>query len=131
MEDLEINFIHMLVDASLGVQTDFDQSKEDPYFKGKIAGTVSFATVGGTVGSIIGLEEAVSKLDSIVDYECRYPVGRETPNGDTLRQLMIRFVMICDNKDQMKKDIKYLNDNITVLNDKGENMVVRFDPDFL
>ena len=126
-----INFMHMLVDNALSVQTDYNQSKEDPYFKGKIAGTVSFATVGGTVGSIIGLEEAVSKLDSIVDYECRYPVGRETPNGDTLRQLMIRFVMICDNKDQMKKDIKYLNDNITVLNDKGENMVVRFDPDFL
>ena len=126
-----INFIHMLVDASLGVQTDFDQSKEDPYFKGKIAGTVSFAAVGGTVGSIIGLEDAVAKTDSVIDYECRYPVGRETPEGDTLRQLMIRFVMICDNKDQMKRDIKYLNDNITVLNDKGENMAVRFDPDLL
>lgn len=126
-----INFMHMLVDTSLAIQTDYDHSKEEPYFKGKIAGTVSFATVGGTVGSITGLEEAVSKLDSVVEYECRYPVGRETPNGDTLRQLMIRFVMICDNKKQMKKDIQYLNDNITVLNDIGENMVVRFDPDLL
>lgn len=126
-----INFMHMLVDNALCVRTDYDQSKEDPFFKGKTAGTISFASKGGIVGSIEGLKETVEKLPSVIEYESRYPVGRETPDGDTLRQLMLRFVMICDSKEQMRNDILFLNDNITVLNDKNENMVIRFDPERL
>ena len=39
--------------------------------------------------------------------------------------------MICDSKERMKHDIRFLNDNITVLNDKNENMVIKFDPERL
>lgn len=126
-----INFMQMLVDTALSVQSDYDQNKEDPFFKGKVAGTVSFAAKGGIVGTIEGLDKTVAKVPSVVEYECRYPVGRETPDGDTLRQLMIRFVMICESKERMKHDIRFLNDNITVLNDKNENMVIKFDPERL
>ena len=36
--------------------------------------------------------------------------------------------MICDSREQMMKDVAYLNENISVLNDKGENMVIKLEP---
>ncbi|MCM1132931.1 MAG: ATP-grasp domain-containing protein [Ruminococcus flavefaciens] len=123
-----VNAMHVLVDHALSVPSDFESEKEDATMKGKCCGIVSFVTKGGIVGKIEGLEEATSELPSVVEYECRYPVGSETPNGRTLRQLMIRFVMICESREQMAKDIEYLNSHITVLNDKGEDMVLKMNP---
>jgi hypothetical protein len=118
----------MLVDYALSCKSEYSREAEDPYMKGKCCGIVSFVAKGGTVGKIQGLEEAVEALSGVKEYESRYPVGSVTPDGDTLRQLMIRFVMICDSREQMIRDVDYLNSHITVLNDKGEDMVIRLDP---
>lgn len=126
-----INMMHVLVDHALNVPSDFESEKEDPTMKGKCCGIISFVTKGGIVGSIEGLEEAVNVTSSVQEYELRYPVGTETPNGRTLRQLMVRFVMICDSREQMIRDIEYLNTHITILNDKGENMVIKMKPERL
>lgn len=124
-----VNYLTNMVDAALLGETDFESGNEDPYLKGRCAGVVSFVALGGrTVGSIEGLEEAVSATESVVDYESRYPVGTTTPDTDTLRQLMIRFVMECGNRDMMARDIAYLNDAVCALDDKGQNMVIRMDP---
>lgn len=124
-----INAMHLLVDHALSVESDYNLEKEDPYMKGKCCGIVSFVARGATVGSITGLEEAVEATPSVVEYESRYPVGSATPDGDTLRQLMIRFVMICDSREQMAEDVGYLNTHITVLDDKGEDMVIKLEPE--
>lgn len=126
-----INAMHILVDHALLGKTDFEIQREDPKLKGKCCGIVSFAAKGGIVGSITGLEEAVKNTASVIQYECRYPVGSKTPDGNTLRQLMIRFVMICDSRKSMAEDIAYLNSHITVLNDNGENMVIKMRPERL
>ncbi len=127
-----VNYMHVLVEhALLGKSVTFCPEKEDPYMKGKCCGIVSFVAKGGKVGVIEGLEQAVNHTPSVIEYESRYPVGAETPNGDTLRQLMIRFVMLCDSREQMAEDIAYLNEHITVLNDQGENMVVKMEPERL
>ena len=110
---------------------DYDFSKENPYLNGKYCGVISLVTKGGKVSKIEGLEESVSNVKSVIEYECRYKEGEETPSGNTLRQLMIRFVMICDSIDQMKSDINYLNSNINVYNDKGKSMVLKFDEERL
>lgn len=126
-----VNAMQVLVDHTLGAEPNFQSELEDPSLKGKCCGIVSFVTKGGRVGAILGLEEAVAATPSVIEYESRYPVGSETPNGDTLRQLMIRFVMICDNREKMAHDIAYLNENITVLNTQGENMVIKMEPERL
>lgn len=127
-----VNFMHVLVEhALLGRSVSFIPEHEDPYIKGKCCGVVSFVSKGGEVGAIDGLEQAVADTPSVIAYENRYPVGAETPDGNTLRQLMIRFVMVCDSRKQMAEDIEYLNKHITVLNDKGENMVVKMEPERL
>ena len=124
-----INYMKLLIDDCLAShETTFEQEKEDPYMGGKCCGVISFIGKHGKVGEIIGLEKAVKDTPSVINYECRYPVGSVVPDTDTLRQIMIRFVMICDDRNQMARDIAYLNDHITVLNDLGEDMVIKCDP---
>ena len=119
----------MFVDVALGVEPQYDQSMEDPYFSGKCCGVVSFVGRGGTVGSIEGLAEAVAATSSVIDYEIRYPVGSVVPDGDTLRQLLIRFVMVCEDRAQMAKDIEFLNSSVRVVDVEGKNMAIKMDPE--
>ena len=123
-----INFMNNLVDyALLGQVQDFDITKDDPYLKGKVCCVTSFVSKGGRVGQIIGYEETIKNVQSIVDSECRYHEGDVTPDGNTLRQIMMRFVLICDNVEQLVNDIETINNSISVLDDKGEDLCYRFD----
>lgn len=124
-----INYMNLLVDHVLLGKGMTDQLKEDPYMNGKCCGIISFIARHGTVGTIAGLKETVKALPSVTGYESRYPVGSVTPDTDTLRQIMLRFIMVCDSREQMAEDIAYLNEHITVLNDKGEDMVIRMEPE--
>lgn len=127
-----VNFMHNLIDYTLlGKSEDYDIMKEDPYMKGKICGTVSFATKGGVVGKILHLEESVKAIPDVIEYECRYKEGAETPSGNTLRQLMLRFVIVSENKDVFKKNIHYLNHHIQVMDNQGQEMCIRFDENLL
>ena len=83
------------------------------------------------MGRITGLEETIHSLDSVIRYENRYPVGTETPKGDTLKQLMLRFVLICENREKMKQDIQYINEHIHVYDTDNQEMVIKFDPERL
>lgn len=125
------NLLHIIHDHALSAAVDYDLKMEDPYMKGKCCGIISFIAKGGTVGRIDGLEEAVKRTPSVRQYENRYPIGFVTPDGDTLRQLMVRFVMICDSRKQMAEDIKYLNRHISVQNDKGEDMVIKMNTELM
>lgn len=127
-----ISFIKLLVDqVLLGKVEGYDTGKEDPSLKGKCCGVISFATKGGKVAAIRRLEEAIANTPSVIEHECRYPEGAETPFGCTLRQIQLRFVMICESREQMAKDIRYINETVSVLNEQGEDMCLRFDPDHL
>lgn len=126
-----VNAMNLLVDYTLSYRSEYDLDSEDPRLKGKCCGVISFVAKGGRVGSITGLKEAVADIPGVIEYENRYPVGSIVPDGDTLHQLMIRFVMICDSREQMIQDVKYLNEHISVLNEKGEDMVIKFVPEIL
>lgn len=123
----KVNFLHTVVDYALGVTPDFCLERDDPYMKGKCCGVVSFASTGGKVGEIRGLEETVKKVSSVIAYESRYPVGSDTPCGDTLRQIMLRFVMVCSSREEMERDISFINENVQVFDDRGQNMVLKMD----
>ena len=77
------------------------------------------------------MEEAVKNNPDILFYENKYPVGTLTPSGDTLRQLMIRFGLLCESREKMMEDLAYLNQRIAVLDDCGRNMVIKMDPERL
>lgn len=123
------NSMNLLVDQILQNKTTYHG--DNPYLDGMSCGIVSYVAKGGTVGRITGLEETIHSLDSVIRYENRYPVGTETPKGDTLKQLMLRFVLICENREKMKQDIQYINEHIHVYDTDNQEMVLKFDPERL
>ena len=67
-------------------------------------------------------------MSSVIDCEVRYPVGSTVPDGDTLRQLAIRFAMCCDSREQMASDIRILNKGVKMLDIDGNDMAIKMDP---
>lgn len=123
-----INFMNNLVDyALLGAVQGVDITKDDPFLKGKVCCVASFVSRGGTIDRIIGYKEAIDKVHSIVDSECRYHEGDTIPMGNTLRQIMMRFVLVCDNVEQIIGDIETINKSVKVLDKNGDDMCLRFD----
>lgn len=123
-----INFLNNLVDyALLGRVDGYDVSKEDPFLRGKHCCVTSFVSKGGKISQINGYDETVSRIGSLVDAECRYHPGDIVPDGDTLRQIVLRFVLVCDTPEEMIADIKDINRSIQVLGIDGKDMCCRFD----
>ena len=126
------NYIHNLVDYALtGQTTDYDPSKEDPEIKGKSCAVVSFVSKGGVVGRIFGYDEIRGKVPTIVCSECRYNEGDTIPSGNTLHQIVLRFVLVCDSKEKLKEDIGFINNNVQVLDLDGNDMCLKFNPSVL
>lgn len=123
------SFIRIIVDHALLGQTDYDLSCEKPLLDGKCCGIVSFAAHHGMVGSITGLDCTDFASLGVLSYENRYPVGREVPDTDTLRQLNIRFVMLTESRAQMADCIRQINARVSVFNTDGACMVEKFDPE--
>lgn len=122
-----VDYLQALAEYLLLGGNSFVPAKEDPFLNGHCCGIVSLVGRGGKVGRIEGLEEAVMSTPSILEYESRYPVGSLVPDGDTLRQLMIRFVMVCSTRQQMVHDVQYLNEHIQVFDEEGNNMLIYMD----
>ncbi len=122
-----VSFMNIFVDHALtGHSISFDSSKEDPFLKGKTCCITSFVSKGGKVGSICNFNETVARIPSIVDSECRYHEGDTTPNGNTLRQIMLRFALVCDSREQLIEDVEMINNNIEVTDEQGRPMCCTF-----
>ena len=123
-----VSFMNNLVDFSLlGKVHEGAVKKTDPLMGGKSCCVISFVSRGGAVYRISGFEETRKNVPSIVDCECRYHEGDVTPSGNTLRQIMLRFVLVCNSDEQMIHDVEMINNGIQVLDDKGKDICCRFD----
>lgn len=122
-----ISFMNNFVDyALLGRVEGFDTSKDDPYLKNKVCCVASFVAKGGRVGQIQNFEKTLRSVPSIVDSECRYHEGDVVPDSNTLKQIMLRFVLICKNQEELIKDMDYINNSIKVLDENGQCMCYTF-----
>jgi len=126
-----IDYMNNIVDYILLGEGSIDISKDDPNFHGKSCALISFVTKGGVVGDIEGIELVTEKYKEIIGHECRYKVGDITPNGNTLRQIMIRFVIVSNGVDEMTKIIQYINNTVKVLDNEGNEMCLKFDAQLL
>lgn len=123
-----VNFMNLFVDyALLGKIEEYDIKKEDPYLKGKVCCVTSFVSKGGRVEKIIGYDDIQQAVPSIISKECRYQEGDETPNGNTLRQILLRFVLVCDSKEQLIENVNRINKTIKVLDSNGNDLCRTFD----
>lgn len=122
------NYATMILDSMLGRAPSDEEWVDDPYLGGKSCGVVSYVAKHGVVGEIEGLEKALSSIPGIIDHELRYPVGSETPDTDTLRQLMLRFYMVCDSRSDLSDAVRQINETVEVFDTEGEDLVLKFDP---
>ena len=49
------------------------------------------------------------------------------PDGNTLRQIILRFVLISENCEQLVNDIESINESIKVMDTQGHDMCYTFD----
>lgn len=123
-----VNYLHNIVEYSLnGTVTQYDIQKEAPDLHGKKCGVLSYVSPGGIVSRIEGYDSIVKTLPSIIDSECRYKVGDTIPSGNTLRQIVLRFVLICDSLEELANTINRINEGISVLDANGTELCVKFD----
>lgn len=80
---------------------------------------------------IDGIEAVREKIPEVIRIESRYPVGSTVPNGDTLRQIMIRFVIISDDREKLASIIRSINSNIHAIDQNGNEMLVGMEPERL
>jgi biotin carboxylase len=124
-----LDYMKLIVDSALGVASAYDPDLEDPTLHGKTCAIVSFVGKGGIVGEIQNLEETVNSIPAIRLYENRYKVGDLVPSGNTLRQLMTRFVMIEDSREALVEDVRLINKSIDIFDDAGEEIIIKINPD--
>lgn len=123
-----VSFMDNLVDhALLGKTVGYDISKEDPFLKGKHCCVTSFVSRGGLIGKISGYEGIAEKFPSVLSSELRYHEGDATPDGNTLRQIVARFVLACDSREEMIHDVCRINEYVKILGVEGEDLCYRFD----
>ncbi|MBP5288833.1 MAG: ATP-grasp domain-containing protein [Clostridia bacterium] len=123
------NQFYMLIDYILLGKTDYDLSREDPMLEGHCCALIAFGTPGGTVARIDGFEEALARHPEIVRYERRYSVGDTIPVGDTLKQIFLRFVIICRDRDDLARIIRDLNEELHAIDTEGQEMLRSLDPE--
>jgi len=127
-----VNFLNLLVEHTiLGRAVTYQPEKENPRLNGRCCAVISIAAREGVVGAINGWKETIQELPSILSYENRCQVGQWMPNGDTLRQLAIRFVMVCESREKMAADIAFINKKIEILDQEGQDMAIKMQPEVL
>ncbi len=125
------NFLEFMVDNAMGVATDYDLSKEDPYFGGKKCVFFSQIVKGGTIDKIVGYDEIKNDEMIFSSEQRRYPGDTIEPNG-TLRQIIFRYLIMGDDMESVVDLIKKIQNTVKAFDAEGNNILVTdFDPDFL
>lgn len=85
----------------------------------------------GYINRFDGLE-AISKLPDVVSVNPSYRQGDIVAGEGTLKQIIARFFIVSDTKDNLIDTIKNVYDLLIVENENGENMIIgEFNPELL
>ena len=125
------NFLEFMVDNAMGVPTNYDLSKEDPYFGGKKCVFFTQIVKGGTIDRIVGYEKIKDHEMIFGSEQRRYPGDTIEPNG-TLRQIIFRYLIMGDDMKSVVALIKEIQNTVKAYDAAGNNILVtEFNPDFL
>lgn len=123
------NHYFMLLDDILLGSTDYRLDLEDPDLDGKCCAIISFASAGGVVADIQGVETVRRTIPELLQIESRYPAGSTVPDGDTLRQIMLRFVVAADSRARLAEIMKEIGSTVHAVDQYGKQMLVGMEPE--
>jgi biotin carboxylase len=119
-----INHMEMLVNHALtGKMDGYDLSLDNPWIDNKYCCNLVLASRGGVVGNIKGLEEVKDKKNLIGLYKL-HDIGDYIENSGSLNQAVLRFYLIEDTLQEMKKSIQEIQGVMKVLDDNGHDMLL-------
>ncbi|MCQ2137430.1 MAG: ATP-grasp domain-containing protein [Bacteroidales bacterium] len=122
------NFMKNIVDyLLLGYVQDNMIGQDNPYMNGKTCGVLSFVSKGGILGSISGTEDVLKSLPEVIDYEQRYNIGSVIPDGDTLHQIIFRFMVLSESRQSFVECAKQIKSMFNIYDEKKRNLCLPFD----
>lgn len=98
--------------------------KIDGKFSEKSSAMLYFLVRKGRIGEIKGLKNAL-ELDSIIGHHMPHVVGDKVINQGTSDHVAIRFLLVCNDNKELKKDIQTIQSYIEIFDDEGENMLIK------
>tara|TARA_Y100001958_G_C21247819_1_gene579659 strand:+ start:3447 stop:4727 length:1281 start_codon:yes stop_codon:yes gene_type:complete len=117
----------MLINFSLTSTTNEPnlKNKNDPNFKGKNSSTLWILLKKGVIGKINGLN-IIKKYNKVFEVIQRLYLGDEVSNEmiGTERQVFGRFYIISDSLKELKDSIKFVQNNLQVLDINGSDMIL-------
>jgi len=120
-----INISQLLTNFALtGSMGDCNEiSKVDSKFSEKSSAMLYFLAREGTIGRISGLIEA-EKVKSVIGYHMSHNEGDTITDFGTSDHVVIRFLIVCDNHTELKKDILTIQNLISIVDDFGKDMLL-------
>ena len=115
-----INHLKMMINHAVTGEMGDSLTKDDPNFKEYVCTYVMYAH-GGEVGKAEygGIENS----PNILDVSPYVHVGKNVPDRGTTQQRVISFKIKGNSVDEIAESIKYIQDNVTVEDVDGNNML--------
>ena len=115
----------MLIQLALtGKMGDDIEEKNDVYFQGKIAASQVVLLKGGVIKKITGIEE-VSGFPGVIKTTQRLFVGDEVSLIGTEQQILVRFHLVCETKDQLKSLVDKINHTVSATDSNDNHMCLQ------
>lgn len=95
--------------------------KIDKKFAEKSFALLYFLAKEGKIGKISGIEEAAT-LPSVIGYHAPHKDGDIIDEPGTVDHVFVRFLLVCDSNEQLKKDIIKIQRIVSVTDESGNDM---------
>jgi len=116
-KELLLNF------ALTGSMGESVRSKADPYLHGKYGCKLSPLVKTGKIVNLNGLDE-IKKLKCVVSVNPSYREGETVDGYGTLKQIICRFFIVSDTKEELKETIEKIYSLLEVLDENGNSMLL-------
>lgn len=116
-KELLLNFA---LTGSMGESVRF---KADPYLHGKYGCKLSPLVKTGKIVKLNGLDE-IKQLKCVVSVNPSYREGETVDGYGTLKQIICRFFIVSDTKEELKETIEKIYSLLEVLDENGNSMLL-------
>ena len=115
--------VNFAVNKTFG-EDDFDK-KNDPNLQGKSACVLWYMLKCGKISEIKGLEYIRNNPDVFYVIQ-RFQIGDEITEDmvGTEGQVFLRVFMVCENKNELKRNMQMIKDELYVKDEQGNNMLL-------
>ena len=100
------------------------KEKADPYLNGKWGCKLSPLIRTGRIKKIVGLDK-IRDIEGVISINPSYNDGDTVEGIGTLKQIVCRFYIIADTKEELKKRIDKVYAAFNVIDDNGDSMLMK------